>query len=469
MRFVDSLTIHSGAKRFEDVASELVPADARYIIFDLDRTFHLERNIGELLGWDIVAREAWGDRYHEVLSATEGNGRFILDRKDPLGLARYAIAGVRDWAVPGAYYGVWLKLAWANRAMKGLVFRRFGTHPVRDVQRIPQGALFHQMSRFTVATLTDWTAELLERFRDDLVITPEDIERLRAHAPDARLIISSASPGPVLEAARGFFGVDDVIHSDVESIDGTFSTPPWLHWTSRRQRRPARIAPLASMRINSGAAKLDELRRRLPDFDRSVTVGISDTDKGEDHPWAQAFTHLLDTNSSSPFPPLVEDDSPLMSIHSAALLSVHEQRERRDDPSYLDPRRRHDVPQVGGTLDARTLRQALSQLRVRAEQLTRFQHDACSRPESRLRAVLEEIDKNTAALARRIDAYNVASDEERSALMAAVETAWDTLRASRQTLVRVQRPQSAVARALGDILAETRASAELLLKPRANA
>jgi hypothetical protein len=93
--------------------------------------------------------------------------------------------------------------------------------------------------------------------------------------------------------------------------------------------------------VNGGRAKLAALRARYPELRSggAVTVGISDTGYGEDHCWTEAFTHVADVNSRSPFPPLVAAASPLRGIWSAPLLTRAEREAKARGERWLDPRR----------------------------------------------------------------------------------------------------------------------------------
>jgi len=59
-RIVDRVVIHGAPVDFRELCRRTVPADARYLILDLDRTAHLGRNMGELLGWEISAYWGYG-------------------------------------------------------------------------------------------------------------------------------------------------------------------------------------------------------------------------------------------------------------------------------------------------------------------------------------------------------------------------------------------------------------------------
>ena len=68
---------------------------------------------------------------------------------------------------------------------------------------------------------------------------------------------------------------------------------------------PRRIAPPSTLRINSSYTKIEGLLARYPDLcdPGVITVGMTDTGYGEDHCWAEFFTHVVDVNSDTPFGP----------------------------------------------------------------------------------------------------------------------------------------------------------------------
>ena len=67
IRPADRFVLHGEPKSFRELCRRAVPRDARYLVLDLDRTIHLGRNMGELLGWEVAAWHAYGrERLAEV-------------------------------------------------------------------------------------------------------------------------------------------------------------------------------------------------------------------------------------------------------------------------------------------------------------------------------------------------------------------------------------------------------------------
>jgi hypothetical protein len=340
-RLVDSIWIGREPLSFRELCERAVPAEARLLVLDLDRTLHLGRNMGELLGWEISAHRAYGPAYLAELEPRRGAGRFCIVPRRPLALLRYLLAASRVWVPPGLFYLVWCKLAARVGLLRRRSYLRFGPEPVQAVQRIPQGVLFREMGSLPPAIVRELAARVWARHRSDQTIEREDLAWLRARCPGIRVVLSSASPQEVAEIAGAALGADDVIGS----------TPA---------------------RINGGRAKLAALRARYPELSdaAAVTVGVSDTGYGEDHSWTEAFTHLVDVNSSSPFPPIVPTPSPLRAIYSAPLLTRAEKDARARGAPWLDPRRRLRGRGAGPVeLRAPELEALLAPLRAAAERL----------------------------------------------------------------------------------------------------
>jgi hypothetical protein len=103
-RVVDRLVIHGEPISFRELCQRAVPEETRYLILDLDRTVHLGRNMGELLGWELCAHQGYGlDRLREV-EAWRAPGRFFLDWRRPASMLRYLAITARTWALPGLFY-----------------------------------------------------------------------------------------------------------------------------------------------------------------------------------------------------------------------------------------------------------------------------------------------------------------------------------------------------------------------------
>jgi haloacid dehalogenase-like hydrolase len=310
-RVVQSVAVAREPLPFRELCERAVPPDARLLVLDLDRTLHLGRNMGELLGWEISAHVGYGPAYLEELEPLRGAGRFFLHRRQPLRALRYLLRSARIWGPPGLFYFLWGKLAARFALLRRRSYRRFGPEPMQAVQRIPQHVLFRQMASLPLATVRELSRRVWARHVPDQIVEREDVDWLRRRSPGIRVVLSSASPREVVETAAEALGIDEVIGSTPE-------------------------------RINGGRAKLGELRRRYAELSTPgvVTVGISDTGYGEDHSWTEAFTHLVDVNSPSPFPPIVPAASPLSAIFSAPVLTRAEKDARARGVPWLDPRRR---------------------------------------------------------------------------------------------------------------------------------
>jgi hypothetical protein len=135
-------------------------------------------------------------------------------------------------------------------------------------------------------------------------------------------------------------------------------------------------------RINSGRAKIDQLREICPRvFDPGVKVlGITDTSYGEDHCWSEHFACVVDINSPTPFAPIVPQASPTRAVHSAVVLTREELRRRTDgDALYLDARRKGLDPRERVDLDAEGLRSllgdSLAKINRLAERMLSLPHE----------------------------------------------------------------------------------------------
>jgi hypothetical protein len=371
-RLVESFWMAREPITFRALCERAVPPETRLLVLDLDRTLHLGRNMGELLGWEVNAHQAYGRKYLDALEPRRAIGRWYLERAHPFGALRYLWGAFRVWGPPGFFYLLWLKLAGRVALLRRRSYLRFGPEPVSVVQRVPQYVLLRQLASLPDELVRELAARVWARHRQDLVVEREDVAWLRQRCPGIRVVLSSASPQQVVEAASAELGVDEVIGSA-------------LH------------------RINSGRAKLETLRARFPHLLGApgvMTVGISDTGYGEDHSWTEAFTHVVDVNSTSGFPPIVTACSPLRRVFSAQLLTRAEKDARARGEAWLDPRRR---PASGGDsreLGAAELRALLAPVRSAAERLAR-ELDTRQR---QLGAVLERTRAECAAVDRALEA-----------------------------------------------------------------
>lgn len=310
-RLVDAVILHEGPIDFATLSERVVTSATRYLLLDLDRTIHLGRNMGELLGWELGALRAYGPEELARMEPERGTGRLIFDPKRPLGSLRYLAMGAQSWALPGLYYLFFGKIPAMSDRLLAWTFRGFGPDPMRRIQRVPQRALLELLADVPERTLRELAERVWDRHTPDQVIDREDLDRLRERCPDLEIVITSASPRAVVEVARERLGADFAECSE-----------------------PGRI--------NSGPAKIERLRELLPEAldPRVESVGISDTSHGEDHCWADHFTRVVDVNSDAPFSPLVDVRSPLLEVHSAQLATRRERELRgKGEPEWIDARR----------------------------------------------------------------------------------------------------------------------------------
>jgi hypothetical protein len=286
-----------------------------YLVLDLDGTVHLRRNLGELLGWELSAYRAYGLLTMERLESGRRSARWLLDWGDPRRLVSYVLGAAFDWTVPGMRYLLWSKIASRSPRLRRAGFRRFRGDPIRIAQQGVQTTLMDQLASQPPELIPMLMERIWRRHRDDQVVTAEDIAWIRTSFPNIEIVLSSASPQPVVSFVADRLGIGHA-HG---------STPD---------------------RINSGEAKIDLLERTFARFGQPgvEVVGISDTAHGDDHCWSQHFTRVVDINSPAPFPPIVSESSPLEEVHSATVLSRHEMQKRTLDPTYLDTRRNAGGP-----------------------------------------------------------------------------------------------------------------------------
>jgi hypothetical protein len=334
MRVVDRFVDHGAPLSFRELCARVTEEGHDYLLLDLDKTTHLGRNLGELLAWELCAYEAYGDAATGRPLRRWFGGRLLVDWSQPMKAMRYLVAGARRWASAGIHYLVWGKLASRIPWLRRLAYRRFGPHPTSAVQRRPQTVALAHLATADESLLRDLARDVWKRQASDQVISRQDLDWVRERSPKIEIILCSASPRPMLEVAVEELAADRAIYSTPE-------------------------------RINSGKAKIEELRRICPRvFDPDVSVlAITDTSYGEDHCWSEHFACVVDINSPTPFPPVVADTSPTRAVHSATVLTHEEMRRRYDgDAEYLDPRRKTRESAEKLELDGAALRRRLGAL-----------------------------------------------------------------------------------------------------------
>ncbi|MEZ4436285.1 MAG: hypothetical protein R3F65_28130 [bacterium] len=340
-RCVDRLVVHGPPIDFATLARRAIPSDTTHLVLDLDRTTHLGRNLGELLGWELAGWHAYGDAHAAAHDHRHPLGRFWLDPRRPLAAAGYLLRAIRVWAHPGLRYLFHGRLAPRTLAGRRRRARRYGAQPMRAIQRHPQTALLSQIAALPPGVAATLARRVWDRHAPDQVITRDDLDALRARIPGLVIVLSSASPRATVEAAAQALGVDDALWSTVEDHAGR-ATASYRQHRLDLQPRPERIGDPAAEIINAGVAKIERLRARHPAMfaPGARVVGISDTGHGEDHCWVEHFARVIDVNAVDPYSPIVPAGAPIEEIHSAHLLTARErERHAAGDPEWLDPRR----------------------------------------------------------------------------------------------------------------------------------
>lgn len=460
VRLVDRLVKHGPPIRFGELLEKAVPPETRYLVLDLDRTTHLERNLGELLGWEVCAYLGYGEARLAALEAERKCERFCFDWDHPSALLRYLLLGVRMWAAPGLFYFAWGRLPSRIIGMRRLAYRRFGREPVQEVQRVPQMALFGHLAALPIEKLNKMAKDVWDRFSSDQVIEREDIDAVRQRCKDLRVVISSASPRPTVEVAAEALGADDLICSTVDEHDGFLCAPLAPQKGAAPVRSPRCLSPPSKIRINAGYTKVESLLERYPDMaDPGVTtVGITDNGNGEDQAWAEHFSVVVDVNSPRPFSPIVFDGSPLREIHSAAVLTRREREIREHEPEHLDHRRR--VPRQGErfeTFDRELPERLAGDLKTVTRLARRFAEVAeTTRP--KVESHLERLEALNEEMEREVASYNngCSSSTRRKALRA-LRRCLDEESAARRALAKKELPLSEVAYELSRSLERARA------------
>ena len=311
MRVVDRFVDHGTPLSFRELCAQLVCERRTHLVLDLDNTTHLSRNLGELLAWELSAYEAYGQSSGQRTTPQWFGKRFLHDWSEPWATLRYTLAGLRRWALPGINYLVWGKLASETPWLRALSYHRFGPDPISAVQRGPQLVALKHFANWDDSLLRKLARDVWSRHASDQVISRDDVEWLRQRCPGIQVVLSSASPKPMLEIAKEELGADHACYSTME-------------W------------------INSGEAKIGRLREVCPQVfaPKASVLAVTDTGYGEDHCWTEFFHCVIDINSPTPFSPVVTRTSPTREVHSAVVLTREEQRRRAEgDESYLDPRR----------------------------------------------------------------------------------------------------------------------------------
>lgn len=378
---------------FLTLCDGLISPNTRYLVLDVDRTIHRNRNLGELLGWELSCYQGYGDRYLSKAFVRTQARRFYFDTADLAALLRYLWKGSMRWAWPGLCYALCIKFAASFGWGRRWLYRTFGPDPIDAVQSLPREVLLKQMAEVPGDVCRQLMRALWQRLEPDQVILREDIQTLRKRYPQLRIVLCSASPQPVLEVAQEALGADDILYTEIECHSGNFCAPSEARFAWKNL--PPRLSPPSRTRHNSSIRKIEALLARYPDFLTVETVGISDTSHGEDHRWADFFTKVADVNSPDPYPLFAAPDSPLREVHSARLRT-----------------RRERATPVQGTpvlLDAEQLGPLLARWGQRVATLRERYERECAQVRRARDAVAAEVSRWREQIEQAVHEYNAAT------------------------------------------------------------
>lgn len=321
-RLVDRYTVHAGAAPLEDRIEQIVPSDAQYVVFDLDRTVHLGITIGECLGWEIIS-DPRGSSDDQLQPG-------YITWSNPLKSSVRLSRGVSDWGIPGLVYALTVKLGDRFEAWHRTMVKLGGPDYVGRMQTLLRESLMANAAGYTHAELARYAERAWERWQRRLVVTRESIAEIRRHCPELRgVILSSASTEPTVEQAAKSLGFDAFISSGVDIVDqaprggpgeqvrdlytGPSILPRWLN-----RRRPDFLSRPGAVVHNAAENKVRLLRMRYPEIfaPDAVSVAISDNNYGEDRDWSNHFSSVVAINSRHPYSPFVAHNSPCRSIHA---------------------------------------------------------------------------------------------------------------------------------------------------------
>ena len=322
-KLVDSYVVHDRCTRLADRIDEIVPPEAEYVVFDLDRTVHLGVTIGERLGWEIILSRR-GRR-----TDIDERESFWHSRR-PIRSSVNLAVGLFDWLLPGLFYAGTVRLGGRWPAWHRRLNLTLGPRYVEHAQALVRSALMATTADLTDEQLEQCAERAWQKWRPNLVVDSEVIAKLRDHCPNLRgVLLSSASTTPTVAHAARSLGMDGYVSSSVEVYDvedaRVYSAPTglplWVH-----ARKPRFFSRPGAVLHNAAANKVKLLRMRYPDmFDGSaLTVGITDNNHGEDRDWAEHFSQVVALNSAYPFSPFVRSSSPCRAIHVVDAASEHE-------------------------------------------------------------------------------------------------------------------------------------------------
>lgn len=416
-RLVDRYTVHGGRGPLTDRVSSIIPADAEYVVFDLDRTVHFDLTIGECLGWEVLSRPDGPDRP----GIDDDGASPYLAMSHPVATAARLARGIKVWGLPGLVYALTVRLGDRWDGWHRMLVRRRGADYVERMQALMRATLMASTAGYTDSELQAYAARAWRRWQSRLVVGRDVIDEIRRKCPKLRgIVLSSASTRPTVAHAAGELGIDGFVSSAVDVVtegldrDGgerdVYTGPSGLpRWISGR--RPTRLSRPGAVVHNAAENKIRLLRMRYPEMFESgaVSVAVSDNNYGEDRSWSDHFVHVVALNSRHPYSPVIGRNSPCESIHAidAAPLAALS--------SQIKPKK--------GALAAAEFDRLRLEDRIGAEILHKLERFAAQLSELRAAHVAgydDSIRRNLASLAARtadaIGRYNQAGETAKSVI-----------------------------------------------------
>ncbi len=453
-RLVDRYVVHDGCLPLVETIDRIVPEDAHYVVFDLDRTVHLEVTIGERIGWEIMVDPDLRDSDAEA-------ERPFFEWGRPLRSLERLTRGSRYWGLPGLLYAGTVRLGDRWEPWHRLLMRRLGPGYVERVQGLLRGVLMDSQAGYAPQQLEAFAERAWRRWQSRLVVDREVLAAVRRHCPRLRaILLSSASTRPTVEHAAAKLGADGYVSSAVDlypSADGeVFSAPVGLPaWV--RRRRPRYFSRPGAVLHNASLNKVSLLRMRYPEVFAPgvVSVGVSDNNYGEDKGWPEHFSHVVALNSRHPFSPFVTTASPCRSIASLDAAPAGGV-EVAKEASWL------------GTLEACVADSSvlsrmfgaedLARLEGLAEQLRSVREEIATLADGSLRQRVAELGVR---VAEAVDRYNAASARQKRAIARELDRLARRARRLRAELWRRNRPSWPIIErmeAMHDLAAQTLAA-----------
>jgi hypothetical protein len=459
MRVVEKFFHHGDLPDFRELLRRTMRPGTRYLVLDLDGTFHRNKNLGVLLGFDLSARHAYGMEYLARVEKKRGASAFLWNRRDFRGRLRYVGEGARRWWALGLFYHLFVREGWKHGVFRRAACAFLGPDAMHRMLALPRVALLHQMAGVPCSEVVELARALWRRHAADQVVFPEDIAWARKNWPGARIIVSSASPGPALDVVRETFPMHDVLDTRVP-VTGGSTDAPWCGHALIPFGAPRSIAPPEEVFQNAHFNKIAAIVDRYPDFlDPGVhTVGITDTKHGEDFSWTGYFKCAADLNSLDPFSPLIPGDSPTVEIHSARVGTLAE---------------REAAAEAGGTEESAERPRTLSREEMetllggdlaRAEACAARINALLAQAEPGLQKAAEERERALGKVREAVLAYNAGGKRERKAALATLLRLNKEICRLRRARAKTLRPVSVLSARAGIVMEKARARLEAALE-----